>query len=125
MDVLTGSRLGGGIILYLLYAARTFDDRRLLELAMRGAIGFSSCRPGSARRIKVAGISPLTPALVKLEFPPTPGSRTSNSARLGWRTSWRAFTRKRVRRVSGGARAGAKHIQSIATYEASRRSLLP
>ena len=109
--------LGGGIILYLLYAARTFDDHRLLKLAMRGGdriLELSSPDPRGGLRWQ--GFPPLTPALVKAGIPADAWFPNFELGTAGVAyVLARLYEETREARYLEAARAGAKHIQSIAT----------
>jgi lantibiotic modifying enzyme len=109
--------LGGGIVLYLLYAARTFDDPRLLQLAMRGGdriLELSSPDPRGG--IRWRGLPTLTPALVKAGIPADAWFPNFELGTAGVAyVLARLYEESHQARYLEAARAGAKHVQSIAT----------
>jgi hypothetical protein len=111
--------LGGGIILYLLYAARVLEDRNLLQLAQRGADRIVELAQADPRGgLRWQGLPTLTPALIKGGI--TPDTFFPNFE-LG--TAGVAYVLARVYeethepRFLKAAEAGAQHIQSIATLQ--------
>jgi uncharacterized protein YyaL (SSP411 family) len=109
---------GGGIVLYLLYAGRTFKDDSLLQLAERGGnrtVELAETDPRGG--VRWQGL-PQGPATVAAHMPP---NSYFPNFELG--TAGVAFVLARLyeethqKKFLNAARQGAQHIQSIATLQ--------
>ena len=111
--------LGGGIVLYLLYAARTFDDPRLLQLASRGGDRILQLsQPDSRGGIRWQGFPTLIPALAKAGIPANAWFPNFELGTAGVAyVLARLYEETHQSRYLEAAQAGAKHIQSIATQQ--------
>jgi lantibiotic modifying enzyme len=108
--------LGGGVVLFLLYAARTFHDEAFLQLAGRAGdrivqLGEPDPRggvrwQGQPRQGQAAGLAPNT------YFP----NFELGTAGVAFVLA-RLYEETRQRKFLDAARAGALHIQSIATIQ--------
>jgi uncharacterized protein YyaL (SSP411 family) len=109
---------GGGIILYLLYAGRTFKDATFVHLAERGGNRIVELAEADPRGgVRWQGL-PQSPATVAAHVP---ANSYSPNFELG--TAGVAFVLARLyeethqQKFLTAARQGARHIQSIATVD--------
>lgn len=106
----------GGIILYLLYAARTLSDSTFSDAAIRGGsrlLELSETDPRGG--IRWQGISPETIAYPKGTYWPNFEMGTAGVAYV----LARLYGETKQKEFLDAAKAGAKHIQSIATVAVS------
>jgi lantibiotic modifying enzyme len=111
--------LGGGIILYLLYAGRTFQQSSLLKLAARGGNRIIELgQPDARGGLRWQGLPEQTALKAAAHIPP---DAYFPNFELG--TAGVAFVLARLYEETrqpvflDAARAGARHIQSIATVK--------
>ncbi len=114
-----GVGLGGGVVLYLLHAARTFQDNSLRELAARGGERILEMAERDPRGgLRWRGLDPQT---VNARALGVPAEAYYPNFELG--TAGVAYVLARLyeetRRAEflDAAKEGARHIQSIATVE--------
>jgi uncharacterized protein YyaL (SSP411 family) len=108
--------LGGGIVLYLLYAARTFDESKWLELASRGGDRIVQlAEPDPRGGLRWQGL-PQGPGTLAASLPPHAYFPNFELGTAGVAfVLARLYEETRQRKYLEAARGGAKHIQSIAT----------
>jgi lantibiotic modifying enzyme len=111
--------LGGGIVLYLLYAAHTFNQDNLLQLAIRAGDRIIQLgQPDARGGLRWQGIPEQSAIRATAGFP-----RNAYFPNFELGTAGVAFVLARLYeetrqpRFLEAARAGAKHIQSIATVQ--------
>jgi lantibiotic modifying enzyme len=111
--------LGGGIILYFIYASHTFNDRKWLQLAARGGDRILQLsQPDPRGGLKWHGLPEVTPALLKAGVPADAYFPNFELGTAGVAfVLARLYAETRQARYLEAARAGAKHIQAIATLQ--------